>query len=74
MSAYSIRELRAVALGEAAFSDFDYPNGTLLTEAAIREMFSLNEAYYGKATLKEIDEIMSIITSFLEGPRPSTKD
>lgn len=55
---YSIRELRAVALGEAAFSDFDYPNGTLLTEAAIREMFSLNEAYYGKATLKEIDEIM----------------
>ncbi|MCM1295043.1 MAG: hypothetical protein NC311_05830 [Muribaculaceae bacterium] len=57
---YKMTELRAVALGEAALSDFN-DRSAILDEAAIRECFIMDEAYFGRNNVKQIEDIMNRI-------------
>lgn len=56
---YSLKQLRSVAIGEAALQDFDgQPDTEVLSEEAIRACFILDEAYYGRDQLKEVEVVM----------------
>lgn len=56
---YTLKQLHSVALGEAALSDFENPEGGgRLDEATVRGWFALDEAYFGRDQLKEVESIM----------------